>query len=914
MATTYSTGMTTLSPPLLAELLATSPQGIVAYEAVRGADRQILDYRTLYYTPSALLITGFSSAQLENQLLFQRSPGGHLFADQLRRVVELQEPADFHYFNEQTGRWVESQSRPLGDGFFTVFKDIDELKQTQAALEEKNLELQKTVERLAEQKALLHSVLNAAPSSITVERALRNEAGEIIDFQAILTNPASFAISSYKQEDVFTKTISELNPAFKPSGLFANYCEVLETGQPFKTESYYASIDKYLELTVTHMDKEHIIVLFNDVTTLRRNALELEQQNKLVDGVLRTSEHAVVVYEAVLNDQGTLENFRFLFLNEASLRYSLQYKGLTASDVAGKLVTDLYPESKQTGLWKYYVSVYETGNSVRANHYFPNFDKWYDVAINKLGNGLVVTLTDITLAQQAAQKLEEQANLFNGVLANITNGLNIVEAIRDEHGAMVDLRYVRVSQAVLDHTGLSWETLAGTTMLKLFPGVMKTAYWPAYQAVFATGEPQRFEVHYTSDGYDNYTDNWITQLDENRAICGYSVINDQKRAELQAKQQAALLQGVLNSCQMPIVLFEAIRDQTNQIVDFRYLLQNEANARVVGHPVAQTTTRTMLEVLPNLKTSGVFDRYVSVVESGQPIRFETRLEDNHVNGWFDISIVKQGDGIVLAANDQTLLRHTLQRAEQLVNDLKLSNQNLEQFAYVASHDLQEPLRKIQSFGDLVLNQYSDAIPDEGQDMLRRMQSAAKRMSLLIRDLLAYSRLSTQPEPFELVNLQALFALVINDLEMAIQDKKAQITIGNNMTNPLAVAGHPLQLRQLVQNLLSNALKFSRPHTEPRVHVQARVVSADALPASLHNRPYQSWIAIDVVDNGIGFDEQHHDRIFQLFERLHGRSEYSGTGIGLAICRKVAENHGGSITACSEVGKGSTFTAYLPVGK
>ncbi|GAB3510445.1 hypothetical protein GCM10027341_48790 [Spirosoma knui] len=902
--------MSTLSPALLAELLATSPQGIVVYEAVRGADRQILDYRTLYYTPPALLITGFSSAQLENQLLFQRSPGGHLFADQLRRVVEKQEPVDFHYFNEQTGRWVESQSRPLGDGFFTVFKDIDELKQTQAALEEKNLELRKTVERLAEQKALLNSVLNAAPSSITVERALRNEAGEIIDFQAILTNPASFAIGGYKPEDVFTRTISELNPVFKSSGLFAKYCEVATTGTPFKIEYVYPPLSKHLEQTVTRMDEEHIIVLFNDVTVARQNALDLQRQNELLDGVLRTSEHAIVVYEAVHDEAGTLTDFRFRLANEASLKSTNR----THHEVIGKLVTELFPETKQTGLWDKYVSVYETGKRYRGNHYFPRYNKWYDVVITKFGNGLVTTLTDITLAQLAAQKLEEQASLFDGVLANITNGLNIVEAIRDEHGAVVDLRYIRVSQAVLDQTGLRWDDLASTTMLEQFPGLTSTAYWTAYQAVFTTGEPQRFEVHYT-DGYDNYTDNWITRLDENRAICGYSIINDQKRAEIQAKEQAALLQSVLNSCQMPIVLFEAIRNQMNQIVDFRYLLQNEANARIVGHPVDQTTTRTMLDVLPNLKTSGVFDRYVSVVESGQPIRFETRLEDNHVNGWFDISIVKQGDGIVLAANDQTLLRHTLERAEQLVNDLKLSNQNLEQFAYVASHDLQEPLRKIQSFGDLVLNQYSDAIPDEGQDMLRRMQSAAKRMSLLIRDLLAYSRLSTQPEPFEPVSLQALFALVLNDLEMAIQDKKAQITINTDTTNlPPTVAGHPLQLRQLVQNLLSNALKFSRPDTEPRVHIQARPVPGDALPASLRSRSQQSWIAIDVVDNGIGFDEQHHDRIFQLFERLHGRSEYSGTGIGLAICRKVAENHGGAITARSEVGKGSTFTAYLPVGK
>ncbi|GAB2579534.1 hypothetical protein GCM10027190_31530 [Spirosoma areae] len=245
---------------------------------------------------------------------------------------------------------------------------------------------------------------------------------------------------------------------------------------------------------------------------------------------------------------------------------------------------------------------------------------------------------------------------------------------------------------------------------------------------------------------------------------------------------------------------------------------------------------------------------------------------------------------------------------QLNQELMRSNANLQQFVFIASHDLQEPLRKIQSFGDLLKAQYADQL-GTGVDFVDRMQSAANRMSALIRDLLIYSRLSHQPEANTLVSLAEVLHSVLTDLDLRIQESRAVVEIEAMPTIP----GDASQMGQLFQNLVSNALKFCLPGQPPKIRISAERVAASDLPPSV--RPTQ-WVEtyhrIDVSDNGIGFEPMYVDRIFALFQRLHGKQVYPGTEIGLAICEKVVTNHGEAIQASSQPGLGATFGAYLPV--
>jgi signal transduction histidine kinase len=236
--------------------------------------------------------------------------------------------------------------------------------------------------------------------------------------------------------------------------------------------------------------------------------------------------------------------------------------------------------------------------------------------------------------------------------------------------------------------------------------------------------------------------------------------------------------------------------------------------------------------------------------------------------------------------------------------LRRSNRELQDFAYVASHDLQEPLRKIQAFGDRLKTKFAPALAEDGRDYLERMQNAASRMQTLINDLLAYSRITTNAQPFVPVDLRQITREVLGDLEVRIEQTQGRVVVGELPT----VDADPLQMRQLLQNLIGNALKFNREYTHPIVKVYAQPVNGAAPGPDGNGARCQLF----VEDNGIGFDMKYLDRVFGMFQRLHGRDQYEGTGVGLAICRKIAERHGGEITAKSGAGQGATFIVTLPV--
>jgi signal transduction histidine kinase len=236
----------------------------------------------------------------------------------------------------------------------------------------------------------------------------------------------------------------------------------------------------------------------------------------------------------------------------------------------------------------------------------------------------------------------------------------------------------------------------------------------------------------------------------------------------------------------------------------------------------------------------------------------------------------------------------------LATRLEQSNRELQDFASVASHDLQEPLRKIQQFGDRLRTRFAAPLGDEGRDYVARMHAAAARMQTLINDLLAFSRVTTKAQPFAPVDLGQVVSEVLMDLETRIETTGGKVDV-----DPLpTIDADPVQMRQLFQNLIANALKFHRPAVPPVV----RITSA---PPDAHNGSPPASYEIRVTDNGIGFDEKYLDRIFNVFQRLHGRGTYEGTGIGLAVCRKIVERHGGTITAHSRENEGSAFVVTLP---
>jgi PAS domain S-box-containing protein len=370
-------------------------------------------------------------------------------------------------------------------------------------------------------------------------------------------------------------------------------------------------------------------------------------------------------------------------------------------------------------------------------------------------------------------------------------------------------------------------------------------------------------------------------------------VTERRRQDVAVREARAFAESIVDTIREPLVVLDR---------DLCVLAANGAFQRAFEIAAVDVVGRSLFApgavrwATPELRR-----RLADVVTTGQELAdLEVRYESPTAGPRtleIDARPIKRPGGpaqqILVAIEDVTERR----RAEQYLFEreaLKRTNRELQEFAYVASHDLQEPLRKIQAFGDRLGTAYAEHLPSEAADYVARMQNAANRMGRLLEDLLAFSRVTTGAQTFAPVDLDAVAREVVSDLEIRLEQTAGRIDIG-----PLPVVeGDASQLRQLLQNLLANALKFHRPGVPPTVTVRARTT-----PTACR---------IEIADDGIGFDEKYLDRIFTIFQRLHSRSEFEGTGVGLAICRKVVERHRGDITARSTPGAGSTFVVTLPI--
>jgi PAS domain S-box-containing protein len=352
-------------------------------------------------------------------------------------------------------------------------------------------------------------------------------------------------------------------------------------------------------------------------------------------------------------------------------------------------------------------------------------------------------------------------------------------------------------------------------------------------------------------------------------------------------------------------LFAPSRMKTNRWLDIVYTPHKSATGELLGVIVHATDITPSKQAEISLRNSEARYRALSA-DLEQQVQQRTRelAAANEELAALNVELSERNRELVSSNLATNAANESLSESN---HNLSRSNDNLEKFAYIASHDLQEPLRKIQQFGDLLKTQYADTLGD-GTDYLERMQTAASRMSRLIKDLLTFSRISTRQDAITSVSLREVIDSALSDLEVRLDETGAVVHVDTLPT----VAGDRSQLEQLFQNLLSNALKFQLKDVKPTIHIRYQLTPAGELPALVRPaRKARQYHCVQVSDNGIGFDDKYADRIFQVFQRLHGKNEYAGTGIGLAICEKVVANHGGAILATSQLGRGATFTVYLP---
>jgi PAS domain S-box-containing protein len=295
---------------------------------------------------------------------------------------------------------------------------------------------------------------------------------------------------------------------------------------------------------------------------------------------------------------------------------------------------------------------------------------------------------------------------------------------------------------------------------------------------------------------------------------------------------------------------------------------------------------------------------VVLSNEGKSTDFQLSLTTLHLDEGVALSIILTD--LTLQKETQKQLKQKNNQLEEINHALEISNHDLQQFASVASHDLQEPLRKIQIYSNLLEQKFGVQFSNGASKYLQKIISSSERMRVLIQDILSFSRLSDNDNRYELTDLNKLANELLKDFELLIEEKKATITI-EKLPQAEVNSG---QIRQVFQNIISNALKFTRPGVNPIIHISGKRVcenAHDSLPDM-----NGSYACISVKDNGIGFDEKYMSNVFTLFKRLHTKDKYEGTGIGLAITKRIIEKHNGHILAKSTEGKGSDFIIVLPI--
>ncbi|AUD00420.1 hypothetical protein CWM47_00445 [Spirosoma pollinicola] len=831
------------------------------------------------------------------------------------KVFDTKQPLSTEHYYPEFDTWREVKIVRVPTGIMITYNDITAVKKTMA---------------LAQQQVhILDEVINQVPMGIAVMNAVRQEENNhsrLVNFQFVRINRLLEEIFRQPGSSVEGQLLTSVLPNAEASGLLSRAILAIEDKHSITFELPFTIEQKVRWFTISISPKaDQLLLAITDITQTKLAQLAHHQQAELLNSVLNGSQHAIVAFDAVRDSAGRLLDFRYVLQNKVHGELT----GLSDRELLGRTLLDLIPQTQENGLLDNYIALVETGKPFKTERTldFGCGPGWYDLSAVKRGNGFVLTIQDKTVQKLAQEQVQQQALLLETINNSTPAGLVLWEAIRDNspERTILDFRY-RMSNPMNTYiTGYSAEALLGQDLLTLFPRFRGGMLDFALRETLRTGQSQRMILTDYTDSSAGWFDTEFSLIGNSgstdRVLMTYMDVTEAHKTQLAQRQHNELMKLIMDTQPSGMVLFEPVREtaidgQPGRIIDFIYKLVNETQRRTTNRSDHELINQRVRTLFPGKQGQELFDSMVIVAESGQPKEWLMPFFSDGIQGWFQSSLIQHGNQILFTFLDVTNLKHQQQALETANYDLRRSNDNLQKFAYVASHDLQEPLRKIQSFGSILAATYAAGLDEAGLDIIERMQSAAQRMSKLIKHLLAYSRINTQLAKPESVNLSDLLGHIVDDLSVTIQESAATL----HWDELPILHGDKTQLQQLFSNLLSNALKYRLPGVSPRIQITARLLSAEDLPAvarptlgatSMETGNIPLFYEINVIDNGIGFDEKFLDRIFQVFQRLHGKDVYVGTGIGLAICQKVVENHNGAITATSQPGEGATFRVYLP---
>ena len=736
-------------------------------------------------------------------------------------------------------------------------------------------------ERLIEERNMLRAIIDNIPDHIFVKN---RKLEQVVSNKALYTE-----VFNLKSEaEMLGKTMLDF---FEP-GIAKMYEKddrlVIKTGKSVidKQEFTVDRQGKKMFLSTTKVPLKNykgeiigLVGIARNITEKYHKDLEFQRFTERLNNILESISDPFFA----LN-----KDWQYIYMNSAAE----QQMGYGKGELIGKDVRKVFPTIKDSLVGQKMAEVFKEQKPVTFELYYEPFDIWYEETIYPTSEGISVYFRNVNDRKNAEEQLQDAYTEKSNILESIRDGFYTVNR------SWQITYWNKEAENLLNKTR---EEVLGVNVWEVFPDIADRKFYAAYHQVMKNREPASFEDHFEN------TNTWY-ELNVYPSEDGISVYFKDVTAKKQADEEIRIAKErydmVAKVSKDAIYDRDIVNDSITWGEGFETLFGHSWGGgqssvewfSAYVHPDDDPNDSLRLQkVLKNTKettwTSEYRFRkadgtYADILERGFIIRDRKGKALRMIGSMADITERKQ--------HELTLKELNLQLTER-ASQLAASNTELERFAYVASHDLQEPLRMISSFLQLLERKYESQLDEKAFEYIRYAVDGADRMKRLILDLLEYSRAnaSNQGEPFQNVNMQEVAATVKNTFNSELEKLGATLTI-----DPLPIVlGYRAQLSRLLQNLVGNALKYHQRDVPPVVEVGC-------------NENETEWV-ISVKDNGIGIDPKYFDKIFIIFQRLHNRSEFSGTGIGLAICKKIAEKHGGQIWVESKIGEGSTFFVSLP---
>jgi PAS domain S-box-containing protein len=809
--------------------------------------------------------------------------------------------------------WFNSEN--IAHRFNGTLEDI-----TEQTLARRKVEL--TLSELQESNNRFINNIKHAPVAMCIFKG-KNQVVEI-------ANELMLELWGKTETEVVGKPIFEGLPEAKGQGLEQLLDDVLTSGEKYAANERPVKLPRNDSIETTYINFVYeplkdpdgtisgVIAVATDVTLQVNARKQIELSEARFRSLINQSPMAMVVFKG---PEQVIEIANLAMLKRWSK---------TSQELENKRLQDVFPEIKNQKFPALLDEVYKTGKVYRETEavsyihakdgkmsFYVDFE--YSPLFEADGSisGVIATVHDVTEKVTSRKTIEESQARYHNLIYSSPSAIGIL------YGE--DLVITIANDAIIKIWGKG-EEIMGKAYFKALPELAEQGYKDVFSQVFKTGIPfnaVETPVNILQDGemtlkYYNFL--LYPQRDLNNEIDGIGIIatevtsqallnnkikESEKRFRLLADSMpqhiwTSDIEGNLNYFNQSVFEYSGLSQEQINKDGWIQIVHSEDRERNIKEWIKAITTGE------DFLLEHRFRKYTGEYRWQLSRAIPQRDENGKIQMWVGTStdIQEQKDF------SKELERQVQERTKQLASnnvELEKMNKELQSFAYISSHDLQEPLRKIQTFTTLMLQREYANLSDSGKEYFKRMQNAALRMQTLIDDLLAYSRTTTAERVFEKTDLNKIIEDVKTDLKEEIDQKHATI----EATELCEVNIIPFQFRQLMQNLFSNSLKFSKPGDELKIRVKSEIDNGSEFGDErlIDNRKY---CHISISDNGIGFEPEFSSRIFELFQRLHGKEQYQGTGIGLAIVKKIVENHHGMISATGKLNHGATFDIYLPL--